>query len=298
MAARSSWKGFLKLSLLSLPVKAYTANVSGADIQLNQIHAECHNRIQYKKFCPEHGEVKADQIVSGYETSKGQYVLIDPQELEKLRSEDDKSIKIDVFIRPEDLDPIYYSDRAYYLVPDGPVGQRPYAVLRQGMVDENRYAIAQVVFSGKEQTVLLRPVGDMITMTFLKLEAEVSKPATFEEDLVKVDPAPEELKLAKTLIDAATVKKLDYAKYRNLYVEKLTKLIEAKVEGKELVAPPAQEQAHVINLMDALRESVAKLQGAAPAAAAEEPEAAGKPPKKMAASKKPAAKEARKKKQA
>lgn len=296
MAARSSWKGFLKLSLLSLPVKAYTANVSGADIQLNQIHAECHNRIQYKKFCPEHGEVKADQIVSGYETSKGQYVLIDPQELEKLRSEDDKSIKIDVFIRPEDLDPIYYSDRAYYLVPDGPVAQRPYAVLRQGMLDEGRYAIAQVVFSGKEQTVLLRPVGDMITMTFLKLEAEVSKPATFEEDLVKVDPAPEELKLAKTLIDAATVKKLDYAKYRNLYVEKLTKLIEAKVEGKELVAPPAQEQAHVINLMDALRESVAKLQGAAPAAA--DQAEAGKPGKKMAASKKPAAKEARKKKQA
>src|SRR6516164_3017231 len=99
MAARSQWKGFLKISLVSVPVKAYTATTSaGGEIHLNQLHAECNSRIQYKKTCPIHGEVKQDQIVLGYEQAKGQYVVIDPDELEKLRTEDDKAIKIDSFI--------------------------------------------------------------------------------------------------------------------------------------------------------------------------------------------------------
>src|SRR6266446_1515260 len=120
MAARSSWKGFLKLSLLSVPVKAYTATAGGgSEIHLNQIHAECNSRIQYKKVCPIHGEVKSDEIVSGYEYSKGQYVLIDTDELGKLRTEDDKAINIDTFINAEALDPIYYQGKTYYLIPDG-----------------------------------------------------------------------------------------------------------------------------------------------------------------------------------
>jgi DNA end-binding protein Ku len=293
MASRSSWKGFLKLSLISLPVKAYTATASGGGaIHLNQIHAPCHNRIQYKKTCPVHGEVKADEIVSGYEFAKGQYVLIDPEELDKLRSADDKAIKIDTFIKPDAIDPIYYGDKTYYLVPDGPVGQKPYAVLHQGMVELNRYAIAQVVFHGKEQVVLLRPVDGLITMNFLYLDAEINKPSAFEDEVQKAAAAPEELTLIKQLINAQTTEKLDYARYKDVYTEKLTQLIQAKVEGKEIVAPPAVEQAQVINLMDALRQSVAQLQGAAAPA-----QPAAKPPKKMAASVKKG-EAARKKKQA
>ena len=122
MAARSSWKGFLRLSLVSVPVKAYTAAASGGgEIHLNQLHAECHSRIQYKKTCPLHGEVKAEEIVSGYEYSKGQYVIVDTDELSKLRTEDDKAIKVNAFIAPDDLDPIYQTGKTYYLVPDGPV---------------------------------------------------------------------------------------------------------------------------------------------------------------------------------
>src|SRR5688572_7414279 len=133
MAARSSWKGFLRLSLVSVPVKAYTATASSGDIRLNQLHAECNSRIQYKKTCPIHGEVTNDQIVSGYEYAKGQYVVVDPDELEKLRTEADRAIKIDVFIKPEALDPLYLSGRSYYLLPDGPVAQKPYAVIIEGM---------------------------------------------------------------------------------------------------------------------------------------------------------------------
>ncbi len=131
-------KGFLKLSLVSVPVKAYTATTnSGGEIHLNQLHAECHSRIQYKKSCPIHGEVPQKDIVSGYEHAKDQYVVIDTDELEKLRTEDDKAITIDTFIEPDALDPVYLSGTTYYLLPDGPIGQKPYAVLHEGTVQQN-----------------------------------------------------------------------------------------------------------------------------------------------------------------
>src|SRR5438067_12967292 len=130
MPARPAWKGFLKLSLVSLPVKAYTVTASeGGQIRLNQLHAECHSRINYKKTCPIHGEVSNDQIVSGFEYSKGQYVIVDPEELDKLRTEDEKSINIQTFIAEDAVDPMYYSGKTYYLVPDGPVGQKAYSVV-------------------------------------------------------------------------------------------------------------------------------------------------------------------------
>jgi DNA end-binding protein Ku len=168
MAARSSWKGFLKLSLVSVPVKAYTANASGSsEIRLNQLHAECHSRINYKKTCPIHGEVSGEQIVSGYEHSKGQYVVVDTDELEKLRTEDDKAINIDTFVAPQVVDPVYSSGKTYYLVPDGPVAQKSYVVLQQAMVELGRHAIARVVMHGKEQVVWLRPMDDLLSMTVL-----------------------------------------------------------------------------------------------------------------------------------
>jgi DNA end-binding protein Ku len=282
MAARSTWKGHLKLSLVSVPVKAYTATVSGGgDIRLNQLHNECKSRIQYKKTCPIHGEVKNEDIVSGYEHAKDQYVVVDTEELDKLRTEDDKAIKIDAFVRPDTIDPMYFAGRSYYLLPDGPVGQRPYAVLQQAMANEKEYALAQVVFSGREQLVMLRPVGRLIVMSMLNLDNEMTKPAAFEDDVPKVDVTPDEMNLAKTLIKSITPSKLDFAKYKDIYTEKLAALIQAKVEGKEVVAAPATSEPHVISLMDALKQSVAKAQGAAGEA---KPQVAAKPPRKMAAS--------------
>jgi DNA end-binding protein Ku len=282
MAARSSWKGYLKLSLVSVPVKAYTATSSeGSEVRLNQLHKECNSRINYKKTCPIHGEVPSEEIVSGYEYTKGQYVVVDPTELEKLRSEDDKAIKIDTFVDPKTLDPIYYSGKSYYLVPDGPVAQKSYAVLHQSMVDEKRYAVAQVVMHNREQTVLVRPVDNLLLMSILNLENQVTKPATFEEEVSKVEVPPQELKLAKTLIDATTTKKFDFAKYKDVYTEKLTKLIEAKVAGEEIVAAPMHEQAQIINLMDALRQSVATIKKTGTS----DKVAVAKPPRKMAPSK-------------
>jgi len=277
MAARSSWKGFLKLSLVSVPVKAYTATASGGgEIHLNQLHGECHSRIQYKKVCPIHGEVKGDEIVSGYEYSKGQYVVVDPDELNKLRTEDDKAIKIDTFVAPGTFDPVYYSGKGYYLVPDGPVGEKPYVLLHQAMVEENRHAVAQIVLHGREQTVLLRPLEKLLVMSVLNYDHQVTKPSAFEEEVPQVDIAAQELKLAKTLIGVSTAKTFDFAAYKDVYTEKLTKLIEAKIAGEEIVAAPVHEHAQIINLMDALKASVANAQ--------QKEAAEAKPPKKMAPS--------------
>lgn len=302
MAARSQWKGFLKLSLVSVPVKAYTATASGGGgIQLNQLHAECHSRINYKKTCPIHGEVKQDQIVSGYEYSKGQYVVIDTDELDRLRTEDEKAIRIDLFVAADSVDPVYLSGKNYYLVPEGPVGQKAYQVIHQGMVESKRYALAQVVMHGKDQLVLLRPQGGLLVMSVLNFASQVASPAAFEEEAPKGTVDPQELQLVKTLITASATEKPDLGKYKDVYTEKLSQLIEAKVAGQELVAPPVQEQAHVINLMDALRQSVEKAKGAAPeaagkAAAAAEEHPAKKPARKMAPSAGTKATQPRKKK--
>lgn len=260
MPPRSSWKGFIKLSLVSVPVKAYTATATGSEVRLNQLHRDCNNRVQYKKTCPEHGEIANDEIISGYEYSKGNYVVVDPSEIDKLRTENDKSIHIDGFLDPSEIDPVYISGRTYYLIPDGPVGQKPYALLRTVMEQEDLRAIAKTVVAGKEQVVLLRSSGKAIVMTTLNYSAKVKSPSTFEDEIQDLDLDDAELKLTKTLVDASTLEEFDYSEYEDLYTKKLSQLIEAKVEGQEIVAVPDPEEPKIINLMDALKQSVANAQ--------------------------------------
>jgi DNA end-binding protein Ku len=281
MAARSSWKGYLKLSLVSVPVKAYTAtSSSGSPISLNQLHEKCNSRIKYQKTCPIHGEVSGDEIVMGYEFAKGQYVVINPDELDKLRTESDKSISVTAFVPADAIDPVYHSGRTYYLVPDGPVGQKPYALLRQSMADESVCAVAQVVISNREQLVMLRPMENLLAMTVLEYEAQVKKPSAFEDEVTETSATAEEVQLTKMLVQALTKESVDLSEYKDVYTEKLTQLIEAKVEGKELVTPPAEDQPQVINLMEALKASVKQVKVPVKESAAQK-----KPAKKMAASK-------------
>jgi DNA end-binding protein Ku len=223
--------------------------------------------------------VSNDEIVSGYEYAKGQYVVIDPDELDKLRTESDKSINVDTFVPADSVDPVYHSGKTYYLVPDGPVGQKPYALLRDTMAESNLNAIAQVVLSKREQLVLLRPIEKLLGMTVLEYHAQVKQPAAFEDELTETASSEDELQLARTLIEGMASDEVDLSQYKDTYVEKLTALIEAKVEGKELVTPPAEESPQVINLMDALKASVQQIKAPTKAAAAQR-----KPARKMAAS--------------
>jgi DNA end-binding protein Ku len=277
MAARSSWKGYLKLSLVSVPVKAYTATSSASSpISLNQLHETCNSRIKYQKVCPIHGEVSQDEIVSGYEYSKGQYVVIDPAEIDKLRTENDKSVNVTAFVRDDAIDPIYLSGRTYYLVPDGPVGQKAYNLIRHAMAEEGLHAVAQVVLSNKEQVVLVRPMDGVLAMSVLEYKSQVKEPSSVEDEIVETELSKMEVDLTKQLIEGMFDEDFDLGQFHDVYTEKLTELIEAKVAGKELVSPPESQEPGVINLMDALKQSVQQV----------------KPPKRAAEGEKPAKKTA------
>ena len=289
MAGRSAWKGYLRLSLVSVPVKAYTATNSATTIHLNQLHATCHRRIRYKKVCPEHGEVSTDEIVSGYEYAKDQYAVVDPGELEKLRTAGDKAINIDQFIEEDELDSRYQTGQCYFLLPDGPMGQQAYALIRDVMLESKLQAVAQVVISNKEQLVLLRPVDNLLGMFVLRYAAEVKQPSTFSDELVETNPSAQELKLTKMLMDGLRDKKFDIAKYTDTHAERLRELIEAKVEGKELVTPPASSEPRVINLMDALKASLEQVKPAAPSERAPSTRAPSKTTRERKTTARPAA---------
>src|SRR5262245_50909702 len=273
---RSSWKGYLKLSLVSVPVRGYTANVAASEIRLNQLHAECHSRIRYQKTCPIHGEVPKEEIVSGYEYAKGEYVIIEPEELATLKGERERAVTIDAVVSQHTIDPLYFTDKTYYLVPDGAVGQKPFALIQQCLADEELQAVGRAVLFGREELVLVRPVDRLLALTALKYEAEVAHAETLHEELESTHFAKEELTLTKKLLEAFEKPKFSLAEYKDQYVEELKQLIEAKVEGKELVTPAKTEEPHVINLMDALKKSVAAAKKGGKA------EAAGRKPRKGA----------------
>lgn len=285
MAPRTSWKGFLKLSLISVPVKAYTANNTSDEVRLNQLHADCNQRVRYRKVCAEHGELASDQIVSGYEFGKDQYVVIDPSELSKLRPESDRAVRIEGFVDEDSLDARYFAGRTYYLLPDGVAGERPYALLGRGMTDAGKVALAWVVMSGREQLVMLRPLEDMLVMSVLHVHKKVKALDEFKENLEEHELGDEELQLTQTLIGASLIQEFDFASYEDAYVERLKELIRLKVDGQEIVQAPDPEEPKIINLMDALKRSVAQAQ------AASDDEPAAKKGTRKAAAKKAAGKE-------
>lgn len=257
MAARSVWKGYIRFSLVSIPCKAYTATASSSGgVALNQLHKDCGARIKYTKTCPVHGEVPTSEIVSGYEFAKDQYVVIDPDEIETLRSKSDKTLGIEAFISSETIEPRYFTGRTMYLVPDGPIGRKPYAMLHRLMAEEDKVGFCTGVFNNKEQIMLLRPIDKLIGVSFLSYSTEVRSPAEFEPEVGDVDLEKKELDLARTLVNQLTEEDFDFAKYADTYQEKLTQLVQAKVEGKEIVAPPEEEEPQVINLMEALQKSL------------------------------------------
>lgn len=258
MALRSSWKGYLKLSLVSVPVKAYSAvGAHDDEIHFNQLHDQCHSRIRYAKTCPKHGVVPSDEIVSGYEFAKGQYVVLERDELERLRGDSEKSVSIEAIVPKDAIDPLYLTERSSYLIPDGRVGQKPYSLIENCLRDQNVVAVARLTLNGKDDVVMLRPRGELLVMTVLNASAQVYAADTFAEELGKASVSAAEMKLTKTLFEAYRQGRIDLAEYKDRYTERLTELIEAKVNGHQAVASAPSEEPDVINLMDALKRSVA-----------------------------------------
>ena len=266
MAPRATFKGYLRLSLVSVPVKAFTAAVSGGDVRLNQLHRDCNSRVKYQKVCPQHGELKSDQIVSGYEYTKDQYVVIEPEEIQAFRKKNEKAVDISGFIKPERIDARYFSGRTYYLLPDGPAGGKPYQLLHKAMVDDGLWAMATAILSGREQLVVIRPVEDLLGMTLLTYSHKIKKLDEFVQELPESEISDAEMELTRTLIGASMIEDFDIEDHDDEYNSQMTGLIQAKVDGQEIVAAPDPEEPKVINLMEALKASVASVSGAAAAA--------------------------------
>lgn len=282
-ASRPTWKGFLRLSLVNVPVQAHTAMTTGqGEIHLNQLHESCHSRIRYQKVCPLHGEVDKDEIVMGYEYARGNYVEVTDEEREQAHVASDKSIGIERLVPLDSIDPVYYSGRNYYLLPDGAGANRSYAVLAQAMAEEGRVAVGQVALSGRDQVVVVRPRDGLLVMDILNYEAQLKDTEQFEVPEAKT--TDEEMRLAKMLLESTFADDPHLTEYKDTYTDKLREIIEAKVEGQEVVTPPEEEAPPVINLMEALRKSVEERGGAKP----EPPPELKRPKKKMAKSMRPA----------
>ncbi|HEY7819086.1 MAG TPA: Ku protein [Vicinamibacteria bacterium] len=251
---RPTWKGFLKLSLVNIPVRMYPASRSEA-LSFNQIHKVCNSRIRYDKRCPScDRSVGMDEIVKGYEYAKEQYVILDEEDFSKVRLESTRSIQIVQFVQRNEIDPLYYHG-SHYLVPDGPVAIESFATIRSAAEETDRVGLARVVMNGKEQAVAVRPRENAFVMSSLYYADEVRPLAGIEELETKPKVNPEELKLATQLINAIT-RPFNPEELKDNYREKLLEIIKAKAEGQEIVAPPEVETGKVINLMEALKSSL------------------------------------------
>ncbi|HEV3301440.1 MAG TPA: Ku protein, partial [Planctomycetaceae bacterium] len=172
MAPRPAWKGYLRISLVTVPVQAYTGSSGSTDegspIRFNQLHRECHSRIKYMKTCPIHGEVPNDEIVSGYEYAKGQYVEINPDELAELRPEGERAISVEGFVHPDTIDPAYLSGKTYFLTPDGTLGQKPYQLIQEAMASEGLNAIARMKITTREHLARVRAEDGLLIVDLLQ----------------------------------------------------------------------------------------------------------------------------------
>jgi DNA end-binding protein Ku len=219
------------------------------------LHADCGQRVRYEKHCPVHGKLEGASIVRGYEYAPGQYVVVEPSELDRLRPAKDKALQLEQFVPPDQIDPALFSGRSLYLFPQGLPAQRPFLVLTEAMRQRGCWAVGRVVLSGNRQVVVLRPVGRLLSMHILHEPRQLRAASAWDSELGSTAATDEELQLACTLIDAAS-RPVDWSPYRDDTAEQLTALVEAKVAGQPL-RPPAEEPDQVLHLLDALKQSVA-----------------------------------------
>jgi DNA end-binding protein Ku len=254
MAARPTWKGYLKISLVNIPIKVFPATDAGATLSFNQLHAECQTRIQQKRWCPScQREVPNTDIVKGYEFEKGRYVLVNDEDIEKVRVDSTRVINLEQFTDDTAIDPIYL-ERAYYLAPDGPVARDAFTVIREGMA--GMAGIGKVALYGREYLVKVQPRDRGLVMYTLRHANEIRSMDAIDELSDMPEKAkPDEVKLARQVIGTFEGD-VDFASYRDDYQVGLRDIIDAKIEGREVVTQEVEAPPKVVNLMEALRKSL------------------------------------------
>lgn len=257
MAARPTWKGYLKISLVNIPVRVFPATDAAATISFNQLHRECGTRIQQKKWCPNcQVELATTDIVKGYEFEKGRYVTMEESDIAKVRPASTRVINVMQFADAKTIDPVYI-ERPYYLAPDGAVAAEAFGVMRESM--SGRAAIGKLALYGREYLVAIQPRENGLVMFTLRHASEVRPMSAIDE--LKTVPAsikPEEIKLAKQVIGTFEAEG-DLTQYQDDYQNELRRVIDAKIAGEEVVETAVEESPKVVNLMDALRKSLEQV---------------------------------------
>ena len=259
MAARAYWQGQIRLALVSIPVEVYPATKSGATVSFRQIHEPTGKPINYEKVVQGVGPVDRDEIVKGYEISKGNYVLLDDEEIEAVKIESKKTLELVQFVDKADIDVLYF-EKPYYVVPADDLAEEAYIVLREALRESGKIALGQLSVRGREQLVSLKPCGRGIVMETLRYADEVKKAQSFFREIPESKPDPELLDLAAALIDKKTAP-FKPEEFHDRYIEALHRLIDKKKKAKgktilEDVSEPAPRGGNVIDLMAALKKSV------------------------------------------
>jgi len=281
MAARPSWRGQIRLALVAIPVEIFPATKAGRSIAFHQIHEPSGQRVKYEKVVPGIGPVDRDEILKGFEVEKGEYVLLDPEEIEKVKLESRKTLELTQFVDLSDIDPIYY-DKPYFVVPADDLAEEAFVVLREALRQAKKVGIGQLAMRGQEYVVSLKACGRGMVLETLRYADEVNKAASYFRDISDAKPDPDLLDLAQTLI-AKKVGDFDASQFQNRYIDALKALIaeKQKKKGKRVIqdssADVPSKGSNVIDLMAALKKS---LDGAP---------AAKKAPAKKAPARKPAA---------
>ncbi len=260
-AARPVWRGQIRLALVSIPVEIYPATKSGAQIQFHQVHEPTGKRIKYEKVVPGVGPVDRDEIVKGYEVSKGHYVLLDPEEIEAVKLESRKTLDLVQFVDDDDIEPMYF-EKPYYVVPADDLAEEAYVVLRDALKAAKKVGVGQLAMRGQEYVVALRPFDRGLVMETLRYSDEVNKSSGFFRDIGDHKPDPDLLDMASMLIDRKAGE-FNPAEFHNRYVDALKELIaeKQKKKGEKVIqdpdadAPPPKGS-NVIDLMAALKKSL------------------------------------------
>jgi DNA end-binding protein Ku len=256
---RAIWSGSISFGMVTIPVKMYSATQS-KDIRFHLLHATDGARLQQKRWCPtDDAEVPWSETVRGYEYSKGQYVVLTDEDFERLPLPSKHTIELSAFVEEQEIDPVFY-ERSYYLEP-GERAEKPYALLLKALAEKKLSAVATITIRQKEQLCVLRPNEGALMLETLYYPDEIQMERG--ADLTHVKVSDRELEMAFTLIDILR-RPFDPSEYHDHYREALAELIEAKLEGKQVVKAPAAREARVFDLADALKRSVEAAKKAKP----------------------------------
>ena len=265
MAPRASWKGHIRLSLVSCAVKMFPATSTSERISFNQLHKDTHNRINMKPVDPELGLVERSDLVRGYEYEDKQYIIIEDEDLEAVRIESNHTLNIEAFVDESEVD-VIYQDAPYYLAPDGAMAEETFVVLREAMRKSGKVAIARLVLSSRERVVTIGARENGMFVTTLRNPNEVRGTAEYFGNVPVGNPEPEMLELAQKLIEQK-VTHFDPKAYEDRYEVALLSMIREKLKGHKPIIAAAPERGNVINLMDALKASLGEAKPAAPSKA-------------------------------